>query len=101
MTSKTSSYATAEMHHSLDTSTDGNEWTYILSVTGKAGTGKTKCLHSCIQNAIENKYICLVATPTGYLASSFCAVSHDDIHANTIHFAFSIPIDGSSPLINS
>ena len=66
----------------------------------KAGTGKTKCLHSCIQNAIENEYTCLVITPTGHLASSFCAIFHDDIHANTIHFAFSIPIDSFSPLIN-
>ena len=76
------------------------EWTQIVSVTGKAGTGKTKCLHSCIHYAIENHFMSLVATPTGYLVSSCRAVFDDDIDANTIHSSFCIPVHGSSPQVN-
>ena len=84
-----------------DTSIDsGNDWTKILSVTGKAGTGKTKCLHSCIRYIIEKELTCLVATPTGYLASSYRAIFDEDIDANTIHSSFCIPIDRSSPQVN-
>lgn len=83
-----------------ETSSHPNEWTRIISVTGKAGTGKTKCLHCCIQYIIEKQVMCLVATPTGYLASSYRAIFDEDIHANTIHSSFSIPIDESPPQVN-
>jgi hypothetical protein len=83
-----------------DISIGRNEWTKIISLTGKAGTGKTKCLHSCIQYAIENQLMCLVAAPTGYLASSYRAIFDQDIDANTIHSSFCIPIDGSMPQVN-
>ena len=77
-----------------------NDWTKIVFITGIAGTGKTKCLHSCIHYAIENQFMCLVATPTGYLASSYRAVFDNDIDADTIHSSFSVPIDGSSLQLN-
>ena len=84
----------------LGSQSHSSEWTKIISVTGKAGTGKTKCVHSCIEHALENDVMTLVATPTGYLASCYRAVFDDDIVANTIHSAFSIPIDGSAPQVN-
>lgn len=75
-------------------------WTKIISITGKAGTGKTKCLHASIDYAIENELKSLVATPTGFLASIYCAQFDEDLDANTVHSSFLIPTDGSSPQIN-
>ena len=77
-----------------------NEWQKIISVTGKPGTCKTKCLHSCMDYAINQDLKCLVATPTGFLASSYRALFSPDIDANTIHSSFHIPIDTSMPQIN-
>ena len=77
-----------------------SDWTKIISVTGKPGTGKTKCLHACIQYIIEKQLRCLVATPTGFLASSYRALFDTDIDANTVHSSFSLPIDDSPPKIN-
>ena len=51
---------------SSSTSHTMNEWLKIISLTGKPGTGKTKCLHSCIDYAINQDLKCLVATPTGF-----------------------------------
>lgn len=76
------------------------DWTKIISITGKPGTGKTKCLHACIEYVIEKDLKCLVATPTGFLASSYRALFDTDIDANTLHSSFSIPIDNTRPQIN-
>lgn len=90
--------------HTQDTeqpsSSEVHDWSKIISITGKPGTGKTKCLHCCIRYLIDNHNKCLIATPTGLLASSYRALFDTDIDANTIHSAFSIPIDGSRPHVN-
>lgn len=77
-----------------------NDWTKILSITGKPGTGKTKCLHACIQYLIDRQLKCLVATPTGFLASSYRALFDTDIDANTLHSSFCVPINNTFSQIN-
>lgn len=77
-----------------------HDWTKILSITGKPGTGKTRCLHACIKYLIDENLKCLVATPTGFLASSYRALFDVDIDANTLHSSFSVPIDDSPPQVN-
>lgn len=76
------------------------EWTKVVSVAGKAGTGKTKCLHAAISYCIQNHFNCLVATPTGFLASSYRAHFDTDIDSNTVHSSFLIPIDDSPTQVN-
>ena len=76
-----------------------NDWRKVITVTAKRGTGKTKCIHSCISYLVSNDRPCLVATPTGYLASKNRA-KLDTIDCDTVHVAFSLPIDNFSPTVN-
>lgn len=75
-------------------------WTKVITITGKPGTGKTRCMQACIEYLISKRRRCLVATPTGYLASTYRSVFDTDIDCETIHSSFCIPIDGSAPKVN-
>jgi len=77
-----------------------NDWTRIISVLGKPGTGKTQCLHGCIRYLIQEDKNVLVATPTGYLASTYRAIFDTSIDCNTIHSSFNVPIDHTPPQVN-
>ena len=87
-------YFFLDMHS--NSSADGiNNWLKIISITGKPGTNKTKCLHCCIQHSIDQQLKCLAATPT---SSSYRALFYPDIDTN--HSSFYIALDGSMPEIN-
>ena len=49
---------------------------------------------------IDQELKCLVATPTGYLASSYRGLFYPDIDTNTIHSSFYIALNGSMPEVN-
>ena len=70
------------------TSSTLNDWTKIISITGKPSTGKTKCLHACIQYLIDKQFKCLVATPTGFLhfPHYFLRPYNAQIHYNQQNF---------------
>ena len=91
---------TASSSLSARQSQTSSDWTKVISITGKPGTGKSKCLHACIEYAVASQLKCLVATPTGFLASTYRALFDTDVDANTIHSSFSIPIDSTPPKIN-
>ena len=76
------------------------DWRKVICITGKPGTGKTKCLHSCISFLVAKGRKCLVSTPTGYLASTYRSIFDSDIDCETIHAAFSVPIDNTPPKVN-
>ena len=76
------------------------DWRKVITITGKPGTGKTKCMHACISCVVSTGRRCLVATPTGYLASTYRSVFDSDIVCETVHSSFSIPIDNSPPKVN-
>ena len=76
-----------------------SDWTKVITITGKPGTGKTKCVHACISHVISSGR-CLVATPTGYFASTYRSTFDTDVDCETVHSYLCIPIDHSSPRVN-
>ena len=68
------------------------DWRKFILVKGDPGTGKTQVLLACIQHCLEKHQKVLVATPTGYLASTYKAYFQDRITAETIHSTFNYPV---------
>ena len=64
----------------------------MLLLTGKPGTGKTHCLKQAIYQAIDQECDVLVATPTGFLVSTYLAAFGDDVQTETVHAAFKYPV---------
>ena len=54
-----------------DTSREDVDWKKFILVTGKAGTGKTHCISKAIDEALNDEREILVATPTGFLATTY------------------------------
>jgi Cdc6-like AAA superfamily ATPase len=61
------------------------DWERIMLLTGKPGTGKTHCVKKTIRDAIEEDRNVLVATPTGFLASTYSAEFLQDIDTDIVH----------------
>ena len=77
------------------------DWKKVLLLTGKPGTGKTHCLKQAIYEAIDQERDVLVATPTGFLASTSSAAFGDDVETETVHAAFKYPVStNTSPEVN-
>ena len=78
-----------------------NEWQKYLLLTGKPGTGKTFCIHKAITQTIEQGLRVMVATPTGFLASTYSETFDNGVSTNTVHSAFKYPVACSDkPQIN-
>ena len=75
-----------------DTSREDVDWKKFLLVTGKAGTGKMHCISKAIDEALNDERQILVATPTGFLATTYANSFLDDITADTVHSAFKYPV---------
>lgn len=73
------------------------DWKKVLLLTGKPGTGKTHCVKVAITEAIKQERDVLVATPTGFLASTYSAAFPEEIQTETVHAAFKYPVSPAHP----
>ena len=60
--------------HPPDPHSSTVDWTRLLLVKGKPGTGKTQVLLAAIQHCLDHALSVLVATPTGFLAARYRAL---------------------------
>jgi hypothetical protein len=84
-------------HQRLELTDEDVDWRKVLLLTGKPGTGKTHCVKSAIHEAIEQDRDILVATPTGFLASTYSASFPQGIETDTVHAAFKYPVSPAVP----
>ena len=72
-----------------------------MLLTGKPGTGKPHCVKMAITEAISQERDVLVATPTGFLPSTYVAAFGEDIDTETVHAEFKYPVSPTtSPQTN-
>ena len=85
---------------SEDNHSDGTDsnWQKYRLLLGKPGTGKSQVLIHAIDYAIHHELSVLVAAPVTLLAQGYNSIFYDEVTTDTLHGAFSIPIDG--PLLN-
>ena len=84
-------------------STPGHDWWQFILIKGFPGTGKSHALRVVILKCLKEDYRVAVATPTGYLQSTYRAKFIDNnFHADTIHGLFQYPVDTSQqrPCVN-
>ena len=74
-----------------------SSWQKYRVLLGKSGTGKSQVLIRAISHAIRHELSVLVATPVALLAQGYNSIFYEDVTTNTLHGAFSIPIDGPHP----
>ena len=77
--------------------------THTAVVKGHPGTGKSHALKAVISKCLTNDYAVAVATPTGFLQSTYRAeFIEDKFVADTIHSMFYYPVDTNKdkPRIN-
>jgi len=77
-----------------------NDWTKIISIEGKPGTGKTRCIHGCIKHCsmVTSGFWSLHRLV--FLVSTYRAIFDTSIECNTIHTIFCVPLDNTAPRIN-
>ena len=74
-----------------------SSWQKYRLLLGKPGTGKSQVLIRAISYAIHHELSVLVAVPVALLAQGYNSIFYADATTNTLHGAFSIPIDGPLP----
>ena len=81
-------------NHSAASQSSWQEYRVLL---GKPGTGKSQVLIHAISHAIHHEMSVLVAAPVALLAQGYKSIFCEDLTTDTLHGAFSIPIDGPYP----
>ena len=84
----------SEDNHSRSSDSSWQKYRVLL---GKSGTGKSQVLIRAISHAIRHELSVLVATPVALLAQGYNSIFYKDVTTDTLHGAFSIPIDGPHP----
>ena len=74
-----------------------SSWQKYCLLLGKPGTGKSQVLVRAIDYAIRHELSVLVAAPVALLAQGYNSIFYEDVTTDTLHGAFSIPIDGPLP----
>ena len=84
---------------SQDNHSDASDstWQKYHLLLGKPGTGKSQVLIGAIDYAIRHELSVLVAAPVALLAQGYNSIFYEDVTTDTLHGAFSIPIDGPLP----
>ena len=77
--------------------TSQSSWQKYCVLLGKPGTGKSEVLIRAISHAIRHEMSVLVATRVALLAQGYNSIFCEDVTTDTLHGAFSIPIDGPYP----
>ena len=78
-------------------------WKNFILIKGHPGTGKSHAVKAVISKCLTNDYAVAVATPTGFLQSTYRAeFIEDKFVADTIHSMFYYPVDTNKdkPRIN-
>lgn len=74
-----------------------SRWQKYRLLLGKPGTGKSQALIRAISYAICHELSVLVAAPVALLGQGYNSIFYEDVTTDTLHGAFSIPIDGPLP----
>ena len=78
-------------------------WKQFILIKGHPGTGKSHAVKAVISKCLTDDYAVAVATPTGFLQSTYHAeFIEDKFVADTIHSMFYYPVDTNKdkPRIN-
>ena len=74
-----------------------SSWQKYRILFGKPGTGKSQVLICAISHAIRHEMSVVVAAPVALLAQGVNSIFYKNVTTDTLHCAFSIPIDGPYP----
>lgn len=80
-------------HSADDVSPSSPDWSKYCVLLGKPGTGKSQVVICAIHHAIQEECEVLLAAPVALLAQGYRAIFRLELHAETIHAAFHIPVD--------
>ena len=68
-------------------------WTKYRVLVGKPGTGKSQVIIRAMHTAIQQEQNVLLAAPVALLAQGYREIFGDDLHCETLHAAFNIPVN--------
>ena len=78
---------------SSPSSSDDSSWTRHRVLLGKPGTGKSQVIIRAMHTAIQQEQKVLLATPVALLAQGYREIFGEDLHCDTLHVAFNIPVN--------
>ena len=72
---------------------ESDDWRKFVLITGGPGSGKSQIMKRTIQKCIEEGRNVLFTAPTGLMAARFKNEFRPHIHTDTVHSAFTFPVD--------
>ena len=81
----------------IDASDIALHWKKPILMKGKAGSGKSETICQAVKQCIRNNENVLVAVPTGFLTTQFCAMLPDEVACQTVRSAFFTRVNVSEP----
>ena len=85
----------------VDLDSDDTSQVRPILIKGEPGTGKTFVIEKIVKHCLENQLSILFAYATAYQARETKNLyTSDNVHSDTVHSIFKIPIDGSPGKVN-
>ena len=78
---------------SSPSSSGDSSWTKYRVLLGKPGTGKSQVIIRAMHTAIQQEQKVLLAAPVALLAQGYREIFGEDLHCETLHAAFNIPVN--------